>query len=45
MTAGVSDGQAMLTLKASQVRHKSVTILYGGDANHKSSTFTTARLS
>ena len=43
-TGAVSGGQATLTLKASKVMKKAITIVYSGDANDKASTLTTSKL-
>jgi hypothetical protein len=43
-TAAISGGEATLTLRASKVLHKAVTIIYSGDANDRPTTFTTAKL-
>ena len=43
-TAAVSGGEATLTLKASKVPQKGITIVYSGDANDKASTVTMPRL-
>ena len=44
-TAAVSGGEATLTLKASKVLNKAITIVYSGDANDKASTLITPKLS
>jgi hypothetical protein len=44
-SAVVSGGAAVLTLEASKVLHKAVTIIYSGDTNDRAATFTTAKLS
>jgi len=42
--AALSGGEATLNLKASKVMKKSITIIYGGDANDTASSLTTTKL-
>ena len=43
-TVAVTGGQATLLLKASRVAQKSITIVYGGDANDRSSALSVSKL-